>query len=69
MNNLYDPREKGCTHSKGKVFEKSTDTSHRFGSKDLRANKGMTTMTRDNLKPEPMPGMTMMVMGMMYNDD
>jgi hypothetical protein len=22
MNNLYDPREKGCTASKGKVFEK-----------------------------------------------
>ena len=64
MNNLYDPREKGLTASKGKVFEKSGDTSHRFGSKDLRANKGMTTKTVDNLQPEPMTDM--MVMGVMY---
>lgn len=67
MNNLYDPREKGCTASKGKVFEKSTDTAHRFGSKDRRADKGMTNSTTDNLKPEPMMGM--MLMGVMYSDD
>jgi len=67
MNNLYDPREKGCTASKGKVFEKSGDTSHRFGSKDLRANKGMTTKTTDNLQPAPMMGV--MLMGIMYDDD
>jgi hypothetical protein len=35
MNNLYDPREKGCTPSKGKDFAKSEDTSHRFGAKDM----------------------------------
>jgi len=64
MNNLYDPREKGCTASKGRVFEKSTDTSHRFGSKDLRADKGTVTKTIDNLKPEPMADM--MLMGVMY---
>lgn len=64
MNNLYDPREKGLTASKGKVFEKSTDTSHRFGSKDLRADKGMTTKTVDNLQTEPMTDM--MLMGVMY---
>lgn len=67
MNNIYDPRDKGMTASKGKVFEKSTDTSHRFGSKDRRADKGMTNMTRDNLQPEPMVGM--MLMGIMYTDD
>ena len=64
MNNLYDPREKGCTASKGKVFEKSEDTSHRFGSKDLRADKGMTKMTKNNLERED----PMMIIGMMYYD-
>ena len=63
MNNLYDPREKGCTASKGKVFEKSEDTSHRFGSKDMRGDKGMTKKTTDNLaKDDDMITM----MGMMY---
>ena len=68
MNNLYDPRDKGCTPSKGKVFEKSGDTSHRFGSKDLRADKGMTTKTTDNLQP-PAPMMGVMMIGIMYDDD
>jgi hypothetical protein len=65
MNNLYDPREKGCTPSKGKVFEKSEDTSHRFGSKDMRGDKGMTKKTTDNLaKDEAL----LMMMGVMYYD-
>lgn len=68
MNNIYDPRDKGLTASKGKVFEKSGDTSHRFGSKDLRANKGMTTKTTDNLQPT-MPAMGVMMLGIMYDDD
>jgi hypothetical protein len=65
MNNLYDPREKGCTSSKGKVFEKSEDTSHRFGSKDMRGDKGLTKKTTDNLSQEE----PMMMIGMMYYRD
>lgn len=61
MNNLYDPRG-GLTASKGKEFAKSEDTSHRFGSKDLRGDMGSTNMTKDNLKPEPVEG----VLGVMY---
>lgn len=61
MNNLYDPREKGCTASKGKVFEK--EPKNRFGSMDKRGDKGMVNKTTDNLaKSED----DMMIMGMMY---
>jgi len=66
MNNLYNPRERGCTASKGKVFDKGEDTSHRFGSKDLRGDKGATTMTKDHLARDT-DAVTMMV-GMMYYD-
>ena len=47
MNNLYDPREKGCTASKGKVFEK--EAKDRFGMQDKRGDKGMVNSTTDNL--------------------
>lgn len=60
MNNLYDPREKGCTPSKGKVFEK--EATDRFGMKDMRGDKGMTNKTTDNLARED----DMMMLGMMY---
>jgi len=60
MNNLYDPREKGCTPSKGKVFEK--ESKDRFGSMDKRGDKGMTNKTTDNLARED----DIMMMGMMY---
>jgi len=61
MNNLYDPREKGCTASKGKVFEK--EAKDRFGMKDMRGDKGMTTKTTDNLARSEDD---MMMLGMMY---
>ena len=54
MNNLYDPREKGCTPSKGKDFAKSEDTSHRFGAKDMTGDKGTVVSTKDNIAVEPM---------------
>ena len=60
MNNLYDPREKGCTPSKGKVFEE--EAKDRFGSMDRRGGKGMTNKTTDNLARED----DIMMMGMMY---
>ena len=63
MNNLYDPREKGCTASKGKMFDKSEDTSHRFGSKDLRADKGMVNKTTDNLAPAEPEDVMYVMMG------
>jgi len=63
MNNLYDPREKDCTASKGKVFEK--EAKDRFGSMDKRGDKGMTNMTKDNLAQEE----PMMMIGMMYYRD
>ena len=59
MNNLYDPREKGCTASKGKVFEK--EAKDRFGSMDKRGDKGMTNKTTDNLAREDD-----MMLGMVY---
>ena len=34
-----------------KNMPKDEDTSHRFGSKDLRADKGLTKETTDNLAP------------------
>ena len=60
MNNLYDPREKGCTASKGKVFEK--EAKDRFGSMDKRGDKGMTNKTTDNLARDE----DVMMLGMMY---
>ena len=47
MNNLYNPREKGLTASKGKVFEK--EAKDRFGMQDKRGDNGMTNSTTDNL--------------------
>ena len=47
MNNLYNPREKGLTASKGKVFEKGA--KDRFGMQDKRGDNGMTNSTTDNL--------------------
>jgi len=61
MNNLYNPREKGCTPSKGKMFDKSEDTSHRFGSKDMRGDKGTVTNTTDNLVANVDDMMTMYI--------
>ena len=45
-----------------KDMPKDEDTSHRFGSKDLRGDKGMTNKTTDNLARED----DMMMLGMMY---
>lgn len=51
---MYDRLLNGITASKGKVFEKSEDTSHRFGNKDMTGDKGCVVKTKDNLAPEPM---------------
>lgn len=59
MNNLYDPREKGCTRSKGKVFAKDANTSGRFGMQDKRGDNGMTNSTTDNLTANVDDMMTM----------
>lgn len=68
MNNLYNNREKGCTPSKGKVFDKSEDTSHRFGMQDKRSDKGMVNSTTDNLAANVDDMMTMYIIRW-YVDD